>query len=279
VAPARGNEKGRVERAIRYIRDSFFAGRTFTDLDDLNAQAAQWCRSQAAERRWVEDSSLSVRQAFEAEQGKLLALPQHAFALGQRVAVEVGKTPYVRFDLNDYSVPHTHVRRTLAVLADEHTVRILDGAAELARHARCWGRGQQIEDPAHLQRLVEHKRAARAHRGCDRLAQAAPATTTLLERAGARGDNLGSITAALLRLLDRYGAAALQRAILDALQRDVPHPNAVRLTLERAREDSGQPPPVALVLPEHVARRDAPVRPHALDSYDRRQDRPESTDE
>jgi hypothetical protein len=73
-------------------------------------------------------------------------------------------------------------------------------------------------------------------------------------------------------LLDRYGAAALQRAILDALQRDVPHPNAVRLALEREREDSGQPPPVALVLPEHVARRDAPVRPHALGSYDRQID-------
>jgi len=47
----------------------------------------------------------------------------------------------------------------------------------------------------------------------------------------------------------------------------VPHPNAVRLALERARQDRGQPPPVALVLPEHVARRDAPVRPHALGSY------------
>ena len=279
VAPARGNEKGRVERAIRFIRDSFFCGRTFTDLDDLNAQAAQWCRAQAADRRWVEDSSLSVRQAFEAERGKLLSLPQHEFALGERVAVTVGKTPYVRFDLNDYSVPHTHVRRTLAVLADELTVRILDGAAELARHVRCWDRGQQIEDPAHLQRLVERKRAARAHRGCDRLAQAAPASATLLERAGARGDNLGSITAALLRLLERYGATALQVAILEALQRDVPHPNAVRLALERAREAAGQPPPVALVLPEHVARRDAPVRPHALDSYDRRQDQPESADE
>ncbi|NLZ39881.1 MAG: IS21 family transposase, partial [Comamonadaceae bacterium] len=177
------------------------------------------------------------------------------------------------FDLNDYSVPHTHVRRTLAVLADEHTVRILDGVAELARHVRCWDRGQQIEDPAHVQRLLEHKRTARAHRGCDRLAQAAPAAITLLERAAARGDNLGSITAALLRLLQRWGAAALQVAILDALQRDVPHPNAVRLALERAREDSGQPPPVALVLPEHVARRDAPVRPHALGSYDRQPDR------
>jgi hypothetical protein len=264
--------KGRVERAIRYIRDGFFAGRTFTDLDDLNAQAQAWCLGTAADRRWVEDSASSVRQAFEAEREKLLALPRHEFALGERVAVTVGKTPYVRFDLNDYSVPHTHVRRTLAMLADEHTLRILDGAAELARHTRCWDRGQQIEDPSHVQRLVEHKRAARAHRGCDRLAQAAPAAPTLLERAAARGDNLGSITASLLRLLDRYGAAALQRAILDALQREVPHPNAVRLALEREREDSGQPPPVALVLPAHVARRDAPVRPHALGSYDRQID-------
>jgi transposase len=274
VAPARGNEKGRVERAIRYIRDSFFAGRMFTDLDDLNAQAAVWCLGTAADRRWPQDGTLSVRQAFEAEQVRLLALPEHPFALGERVAVTVAKTPYIRFDLNDYSVPHTHVRRTLAVLADEHTVRILDGAAELARHVRCWDRGQQIEDPAHVQRLVEHKRAARAHRGCDRLAQAAPAVATLLERAAARGHNLGSITAALLRLLERYGAAALQVAILEALQRDVPHPNAVRLALERAREAAGQPPPVALVLPEHVARRDAPVRPHTLGSYDRQSNEP-----
>ena len=268
VAPARGNEKGRVERAIRYIRDSFFAGRQFTDLDELNAQAQAWVAGTAADRRWPQDGALSVRQAFEAERGRLLALPEHAFALGERVAVTVDKTPYIRFDLNDYSVPHTHVRRTLAVLADERTVRILDGAAELARHARCWDRGQQIEDPAHVQRLVEHKRAARAHRGCDRLAQAAPASAILLQRAGTRGDNLGSITAALLRLLERYGAAALQVAILEALQGDVPHPNAVRLALELAREAAGQPPPVALVLPEHVARRDAPVRPHALGSYD-----------
>jgi transposase len=274
VAVARGNQKGRVERAIRYIRDSFFAARTFTDLADLNSQARSWALGQAAERRWPQDGAWSVRQAFEAERDSLLALPQREFALGERVAVAVGKTPYIRFDLNDYSVPHTHVRRILAVLADEQTVRVLDGAAELARHARCWDRGQQIENPTHLQRLVEHKRAARAHRGCDRLAQAAPAAAILLQRAGARGDNLGSITAALLRLLQRYGAAALQAGVVEALERGVPHPNAVRLALERTREAAGRPPPVALVLPEHVARRDAPVRPHALNSYDRQHDRP-----
>jgi hypothetical protein len=72
-----------------------------------------------------------------------------------------------------------------------------------------------------------------------------------------------------MRLLERWGAAALQAAITEALARDVPHPNAVRLALERARAASGEPPPVALVLPEHVAKRDAPVRTHDLRSYDR----------
>ena len=244
----------------------------------MNAQARAWAASTAADRRWPEDSTLSVRQAFEAERARLLPLPLREFALGERVAVTVGKTPYARFDLNDYSVPHTQVRRTLTVLADEQWVRILDGAVELARHPRCWDRAQQIEDDAHVQRLVDHKRSARAHRACDRLAHAAPASATLLQRAGARGDNLGSITAALMRLLQRWGAVALQAAITEALDRGVPHPNAVRLALERAREAAGQPPPIALVLPEHVARRDAPVRSHDLRSYDRKPE-PESQPE
>lgn len=269
VAVARGNEKGRVERAIRYVRDSFFAARAYADLDDLNAQARLWCESLASDRRWPEDPALSVREAFNAERASLLALPEHDYPLGERVAVAVGKTPYVRFDLNDYSVPHSHVRRTLSVLADEQRVRILDGVRELVCHRRSWDRGAQIEDASHVQSLVEHKRAGRAHRACDRLTQAAPASAELLKRAGARGHNLGSITAALMRLLDRYGAKALQPAITEALRRDVPHPNAVRLALERAREATGQPPPVALMLPEHVARRDAPVRAHDLASYDR----------
>ena len=78
VAVARGNEKGRVERAIRYVRDSFFAARAFTDLDDLNAQACLWCEGPpASDRRWPQDTALSVRQAFHAERASLLALPEN----------------------------------------------------------------------------------------------------------------------------------------------------------------------------------------------------------
>ena len=48
----------------------------------------------------------------------------------------------------------------------------------------------------------------------------------------------------------------------------MPHPNAVRLALERERRHSGQPPAVVVPMPEHVRRRDAPVKAHALSSYD-----------
>jgi transposase len=50
VAVARGNEKGRVERAIRFVRDRFFAARRYTDVTDLNTQALAWCSGEAAAR-------------------------------------------------------------------------------------------------------------------------------------------------------------------------------------------------------------------------------------
>ena len=252
---ARGNEKGRVERAIRYVRDAFFAARSFTDLDDLNAQAEAWCNGPAADRRCPDDPRRSVREVFADEAPRLLALPDNPAPLLERVAVSVGKTPYVRFDLNDYSVPHTHVRRMLTVLADPHEVRIVDGA----RRARL---------PSAQLRQGRADRRPRPHPGAGRRTSAPPVSTAppiasrrplpparpCSMRAAERGANLGAITAALMRLLERYGAAELQAAILEALERDVPHPNAVRLALERRREQRGEPPPVAVVLPAHRAR-------------------------
>src|ERR1700693_5172161 len=268
VAVARGNEKGRVERAIRYVRDNFFAARIFADLDDLNVQAETWCRGLAADRRCPGQDTLSVREAFAAEAPRLLALPDNPYPLIERVAVKAGKTPYVRFDLNDYSIPHTKVQRLLTVLADPNEVRIVDGAQVLVCHPRSYDKGAQIEDAAHIQTLGEHKRAARRHRGTDHLAKVAPESQTLLLHAAERGDNLGTITAALLRLLERYGAAELDAAIREAIARGVPHPNAVRLALDHRRELRNEAPPVAVILPEHVKARDAHVQPHRLEPYD-----------
>jgi len=138
----------------------------------------------------------------------------------------------------------------------------------IACHRRSYDKGTEIEEDRHVAALTKWKRAARQHRATDRLAHVAPASQELLIRAAERGANLGAITTGLLRLLDRYGAAELQAAIREALDRGVPHPNAVRLALERRREGRGGAPPVAVELSADVQARDAPVRPHALEPYD-----------
>jgi len=268
VAVARGNEKGRVERAIRYIRDAFFAGRSFTNLDDLNAQADAWVAGPASERRCPEDETLTVGAAFALERDRLLALPGDAFPTDEIKAVSAGKTPYVRFDLNDYSIPHTCVARTLSVAASPQEVRILDGQTVVATHPRSYDRRQQIELPEHIATLVEYKHQAGAHRGTDHLIKAVPASRDLLTEAAARGEPLGRTVRALTELLDTYGVAELEAAIANAMERGVPHPNAVRLALERRRQAKAEPPPLAVKLPEHVKRKDVPVRPHRLDDYD-----------
>src|SRR5690349_6969511 len=262
VAVARGNEKGRVERAIRYVRDAFFEARKFADLADLNCQAREWITTRAGERRWVEDKSRTVLEAFGDEQGKLLPLPDEPFPAHERVEVEIGKTPYARFDLNDYSVPHDRTRRTLVVVADMESVRVLDGPEIIATHARCWDRGQQLEEPAHLERLAAEKARARQHRGLDRLAKAARSSTAFLRLVADKGGNLGSTTARLLELLDRAGAAELEEALVEVLEHDAIHIGAVRQVLDRRRSERGVPPPVSLPIAHH-AHRQLVVTPHA----------------
>jgi hypothetical protein len=266
VAPARGNEKGRVERAIRYVRDNFFAARSWTSVEDLNEQAIEWMTGLSADRRWPQDNSRQVRDAFAEEQPRLLPLPDNPFPCDEKVEVSVGKTPYVRFDQNDYSVPHEHVRKTLVVLASLRTVRVLDGNETIATHERSWDRGQQIEDSAHVAELVERKARARRGRGLDRLTRAVPHAEPLMIRAAQRGGNLGNITARLLALLDAIPATELDAAVAEAVDRDTPTVGAVRQILDRHRAERGAPPAVVHRFTTRAG--DVVVRPHALATYD-----------
>jgi len=267
VAVARGNEKGRVERAIRYIRDSYFAARRCRELADLNVQAAAWCAGTAAERPCAEDRTRTVREVFAEEQPRLLALPDNPFPCEDREETAVRRWPYVRFDLNDYSVPYTYVRRPVVVYATLDEVRIVDGTTVIASHPRSYDKGEQIEKPEHVAELVAFKRAARHHRGLDRLHHACANTAAFFATLAERQGNLGAATTGLLKLLDLYGASAVDAALGVALEAQATHLAAVRQILEQRRYAHAQPPPIAVALSD-PALRDLVVHPHDLTTYD-----------
>ncbi len=252
VAVARGNEKGRVERAIRYIRDNFFAGRHWQTLDELNVQADQWCQGISGDRRCPLNNGLSVKEAFLQEQPGLLALPDNPFDTRERVEVRARKTPYIRFDLNDYSIPHQQVQKMLSVHASLESVCIIDGHELIAKHPRSFGKGEQIELEAHINALWLAKTEARLHRGQDRLSQASDHIPVLLQQSVERGHVLKTTVRLLNEYLDHYGRDELHYALAEALDHQSPYPQAVQQILERRREDQQRPPPLAVAVPDKV---------------------------
>jgi hypothetical protein len=182
--------------------------------------------------------------------------------------VSSGKTPYIRFDGNDYSIPHPLVRRPLTLVASEHVVRLLDGATEVARHARSYDRGQRIEAEAHLAALAREKRHAHDLRGRARLRQSCPHADAFLDALARRGEPLASQTTRLLRLLDQVGPHALEAALTDALARGALSAASVAHLLDQRRRARRLPPPVELMLPADPRVRDLRVTPHALSAYD-----------
>lgn len=267
--PARGNEKGRVERSIRYLRDSFFAGRTFSTLAAINAEVLRWIGEVAHARPWMDDASRTVGELFLDEQTRLLSLPRHPLEVVHRADVQSGKTHYVRFDRNDYSIPHTHVRRPLILLAGETVVRILEGTSEIARHERSWDRGRHVTDPRHSEALLASKRKALESVASSPLEIAVPEVRAFLDAAFPSTRSISTLLTHLTRLHALYGSDLLATALREATGRNTPTLASVEFLIERARRASGRTPPLEIDLSNRPELAALHVEPHALELYDR----------
>jgi hypothetical protein len=237
-------------------------------VDDLNAQFRRWRDEIAHARRMPGDESITVGEALDRERPVLLPLPEHRFETDLVRVVRSGKTPYVRFDRNLYSIPYELVGRPLMLAAGPEIVRVLDGEREVARHARTYGTAVVVEEAAHVEALVKAKRNARERKGRDRLRTTVPETDALFEALALRGGNLGYTTVQLLRLLDDYGAEELRAAVKIAIEREAFGAGSVAHILEQRRRGRGLRPPIAVQLPEDPRVRDLRVIPHNLEDYD-----------
>lgn len=265
------HEKGKVERAIRYLKDRFFAARTFHSVAHGNAQLLDFFAHLAHQRphpRWPERRVLDV---FEEEKPRLLSLPSPLPETDTVVPIAVDKSAFVKLDTNRYSVPARYERRTLTLVANDRAVRLLDGNEEVACHPRCWGRHQRIELAHHRAAILEEKRKARDLKGRDRLRVEVPEIEKLLERWVDAGRNIGSMVSFTIQLLDGYGPAILREVVADMLRRGVHDRGAMAILCEQRRRsraggNNGGPAPLAIPLGAHVVERD--VVPHDLGGYD-----------
>jgi len=132
IDPARAQkpkDKPRVERVIQYVRDSFWRGRSFASLTDMQTRAVSWCREVAGVRahRSLEGASpLAVFAALEAP--ALLGLPARPFELARWLSPKVAPDCHIVVDKVLYSVPWTHVGASTDTRVTDTTVAVhVDG--------------------------------------------------------------------------------------------------------------------------------------------------------
>lgn len=155
--PARGNEKGRVEDGVKYIRSSFWAGRQFRDFEDLQAQAASW-RDELANLREHRSTRKIPKLHFEADEKKLLRpMNESPYDTCEILSRVVPPNFLIAFETNRYSVPWTLVGLTLTVRASHRDLEFFYHDRKVASHLRSYLKNQIFEISAHKQGLLERK--------------------------------------------------------------------------------------------------------------------------
>jgi transposase len=268
AAPVRYPEaKGRVEASIKYIRHSFFYGRSFSSLADLRHQARAWC-SETANQRLHATTRARPAERLLVERPRLRALPERPFDTDLVLPLIVSKEARVHLDTNTYSVPPEHVGKTVHLRADDTTVRILDGGVEIARHPRSYDRRRAVEDPAHIDKLLERRTGAKGPKRKQRLESLSPESRLYLQEIARRKINLESEVDKLYRLIDLYGQPDVLAAMAQALAKRTLGARYVRALVDQARfaRGLGEPPP--LIVTGNPAADALTVEPHPMETYD-----------
>jgi transposase len=265
-AVARPEHKGKVERAIRYLRDRFLAGRRILGVDEGNRALARFLEDVAHRRPHPVQHQRTVGDVLADEQRRLLALPHPLPVTDFVEPVVPDSQAFVRFDCNRYSVPTTAAESVLTLVADDRAVRLVHGSMTIAEHARSWGKKQILEKPEHRTALVAERKAAAQLKGRDRLRAIAPAFDRVLERWTVTGPSLAIRVTRAIKLLDLYGDVVFAAAVDDVVARGLVDPAALAIACEKHRKDRRRAVPVAVILPDHVD--DPDVIPHDLERYD-----------
>jgi transposase len=215
-APAKGNEKGRVERGVGYVKGNFLSGLALPDFAALNPALRVWLETVANVRRHRETQRRPV-DLWAEERAHLQAVNPRPFDVGRVLVVRANRQFRVSFDGNRYSVPARFVGSQVTLKAYPDRLCLYHGEDLIARHARSFDRNQDIEDPDHPKALLAQRRHARDAQVLKRFLGLSPLAakyhTGLLER---RGNALAHVRK-IVALAEIHGDEAVQRAMADAL--------------------------------------------------------------
>lgn len=160
--PARGNEKGRVEVGIKFIRSHFWSGRIFKDFDDVCMQSILW-RDQYLNLREHRSTRRIVKNQFESEEKPVLRpLNQLKYDTDEILSRVIGPDFHINFESNKYSVPWTLVSLTVTIRINAKAIKVYYQEKYVAGHERSYLKNKVFTNPKHQEGLLSKKPGAQS---------------------------------------------------------------------------------------------------------------------
>lgn len=243
--PASGNEKGRVEDGVKYIRLSFWPDRQFRDFADLQAQCAEWL-SQTANQREHRTTRRVPTLVFEYEEKKhMLGINPHPYETDEVISKDVPPQFHLTYDTNQYSVPWTLVGMVVTIRVDDESIRFYYGGKLVSSHPRYYGKHKVFTHPSHQEGLLERKSGADHHTWQVSLVkQAGESLEQYLKLVSSGQRSLRSEVKRLVALITVYGKDAVNQAASELLKRGVVGAASLEMLLKAQGAEEKQPEPL-----------------------------------
>jgi len=219
IAPCnvgKGNEKGRVENGVGYVKKNLLAGLDITHFSALGPAAKHWLDT-VANVRVHGETRQPPADLWQKEKPYLSPLPPHPFDLATVSQVRASKQFRITVETNRYSVPAHLAGQVLTLKAYPDRLCLYRGENLVARHTRSYDRHGDFEDPDHPKPLLEQRKKARDHKLFMRFLTLSPEAETYYLKLQERHLNAPHHVRKIVALSDIYGPDAVARALGDAL--------------------------------------------------------------
>jgi len=211
----KGNEKGRVENGVGYVKKNLLAGLKLPDFHAMAHIASQWLDTVANVRIHGETRKKPM-EMFQEERASLLPLPSHPYDIGTISQVRASSQFRVSFDSNRYSVPAEYAGSHLTLKTYPDRICIYHGDKLIARHTRSYERHNDCEDPDHPKELLAQRKRARDQKILMRFLTLNPKAQDYYRELEKRRMNPHHHVQKIVALSEIYGVEPVSRAMEDA---------------------------------------------------------------
>lgn len=218
IAPCnvgKGNEKGRVENGVGYVKKNFLAGLELPDFSALNPAARHWLDT-VANVRLHGETRAQPTVLWQTERPALRPVPLHPFDIATVSQVRASRQFRITVETNRYSVPAQYAGHALTLKTYPDRLCLYLGDQLIARHARRYDRHTDVEDPDHPKPLLEQRKKARDHKVFMRFLALSPRAEAYYLKLEERRLNPHHHVRKIVALSDLYTLEAVARAMEDA---------------------------------------------------------------